>query len=98
MKQLPPFDFIFIDADKANIPAYFEWALRLSRAGSVIIVDNVVREGAVIDESSTDAAVQGVRRFNELAAANPDVQTTVLQTVGMKGYDGFAVSVVAPRQ
>ena len=91
---LGPFDLIFIDADKANIPSYFEWALRLSRAGSVIIVDNVVREGAVIDAASTDAAVQGVRRFNEIAASTARVQTTVLQTVGTKGYDGFAVSLV----
>jgi predicted O-methyltransferase YrrM len=89
-----PFDLIFIDADKANIPSYFEWALQLSRSGSVIVVDNVVREGAVIDESSTDAAVQGVRRFNTIAADSHGVRTTVLQTVGTKGYDGFAVSLV----
>ena len=91
---LGPFDLVFIDADKANIPAYFEWALRLSRPGTVIIVDNVVREGAVIDAASTDAAVLAVRRFNEMAASAPGVQTTVIQTVGTKGYDGFAVSLV----
>ena len=90
-----PFDLIFIDADKANIPAYFEWALRLSRPGSVIVVDNVVREGTVIDDSSDDAAVQGVRRFNEMAAAVNGLESTVIQTVGVKGYDGFAVSLVS---
>ena len=90
-----PFDLIFIDADKVNIPSYFEWALRLSRPGSVIVVDNVVREGAVIDETSTDAAVQGVRRFNEMAASMDRVHTTVIQTVGVKGHDGFALSYVA---
>lgn len=89
-----PFDLFFIDADKANIPAYFEWALRLSRPGSVIVVDNVVREGAVIDDSSEDPAVKGVRRFNEHAAAVPGLESTVIQTVGVKGYDGFAISLV----
>ena len=93
-----PFDVIFIDADKANIPAYFDWALQLSRPGSVIVVDNVVREGAVIDESSTDEAVMGVRRFNATAASLSGVQTTVLQTVGTKGYDGFAISLVLQTQ
>jgi predicted O-methyltransferase YrrM len=92
-----PFDLIFIDADKANIPSYFDWALQLSRPGSVIIVDNVVREGAVIDGSSTDEAVKGVRKFNSMAAELPGVQTTVLQTVGTKGYDGFAISLVLHR-
>lgn len=89
-----PFDFIFIDADKASIPAYFEWALRLSRPGSLIIVDNVVREGAVVDGKSEDASVRGVRKLNEMIAAEPRVIATVLQTVGIKGYDGFAVILV----
>lgn len=92
-----PFDLFFIDADKVNIPAYFEWALKLARPGSLIVVDNVVREGAVIDEASEDAAVQGVRRFNELAAASDGLESTVLQTVGVKGYDGFAISLVSQR-
>lgn len=89
-----PFDLIFIDADKPNIPAYFSWALKLSRVGSLIIVDNVVRDGAVIDASSADTSVQGVRRFNELLAAEPRVSATEIQTVGSKGYDGFAIAVV----
>jgi len=89
-----PFDLTFIDADKASIPAYFESALRMSRAGSLILVDNVVREGAVIDENSEDASVKGVRRLNEMIAADPRVTATVLQTVGIKGYDGLAIALV----
>ncbi len=89
-----PFDLVFIDADKPNIAEYFTWALRLTRPGSVIVVDNVVRNGAVIDAASDDVNVQGVRRFNELAAANRRVSTTAIQTVGSKGYDGFSLSVV----
>ena len=93
-ERTEPFDMTFIDADKASIPTYFEWALRMSRPGSVIIVDNVVREGAVVDAESTDAAVQGVRRLNEIMAADSRVMSTVLQTVGVKGYDGFAVALL----
>src|SRR3954468_8448097 len=89
-----PFDFIFIDADKVTYPEYFKWALKLSRVGTVIIADNIVRNGAVIDPASSDANVQAVRRFNELVAAEPRVTATVIQTVGSKGYDGFAVAVV----
>ena len=89
-----PFDLFFIDADKPNIPSYFKWALRLSRPGSVIVVDNVVREGAVIDAESADASVQGVRKLNELMASEPRVSATTIQTVGVKGYDGFAVALV----
>ena len=89
-----PFDFFFIDADKANIPEYFRWALELSRVGSVIVVDNVVRGGAVIDPASADPNVQGVRRFNDLVAAEPRVTATAIQTVGSKGYDGFAIVLV----
>lgn len=85
-----PFDFIFIDADKQNIPEYFTWALELSRPGTVIVVDNVIRRGAVVDANSGDSAVQGVRRFNELLAREKRVSATELQTVGSKGYDGFA--------
>jgi predicted O-methyltransferase YrrM len=86
-----PFDFIFIDADKVNYPEYFSWAVKLSRTGSLIIADNVVRKGAVIDEESSDANVQGVRRFHALVGADKRVSATVIQTVGSKGYDGFAI-------
>jgi predicted O-methyltransferase YrrM len=89
-----PFDLTFIDADKPNIPAYFKWALQLSRPGSLIVVDNVVRDGAVIDAASVDASVQGVRRLNELMASEPRVSATTIQTVGAKGYDGFALALV----
>jgi predicted O-methyltransferase YrrM len=89
-----PFDLIFIDADKQNIPHYFDWALQLARRGSLIVVDNVVRGGAVIDAGSSDTSVQGVRRFLEMLAAEPRVSATAIQTVGLKGYDGFAVARV----
>ncbi|MGH7717271.1 MAG: O-methyltransferase [Gemmatimonadaceae bacterium] len=89
-----PFDLTFIDADKPNTPEYFQWALRLSRRGSLIIADNVVRDGAVIDATSTDPSTQGMRRFLELLAAEPRVSATAIQTVGSKGYDGFAVALV----
>jgi predicted O-methyltransferase YrrM len=89
-----PFDLIFIDADKPGYPDYFPWALKLSRPGSMIIADNVVRNGAVIDADSSDPNVQGMRRFNELLAAEPRVSATVIQTVGSKGYDGFAIVLV----
>jgi predicted O-methyltransferase YrrM len=89
-----PFDLIFIDADKPSTPEYFAWALRLSRRGSLIVVDNVVRDGAVADAASEDAAVQGVRRFYERLAAEPRVSATAIQTVGSKGYDGFALALV----
>jgi predicted O-methyltransferase YrrM len=90
----PPFDLIFIDADKQSTAEYFDWALKLSRRGSLIIVDNVVRNGAVIEASSDDAAVQGVRRFHERLASEPRISATAIQTVGCKGYDGFAVALV----
>ena len=89
-----PFDLIFIDADKASNPDYFAWALKLSRRGSLIIADNVVRNGAVVDTASGDPSVQGVRRFNELLAEPPRVSATAIQTVGSKGYDGFAMALV----
>ena len=89
-----PFDFFFIDADKANIHNYFEWALKLSRPGSVIVVDNVVRNGAVVDADTQDANIQGVRRLIEMLAKDSRVSATALQTVGSKGYDGFLVAVV----
>ena len=89
-----PFDYIFIDADKERSPEYFDRALQLSRPGSVIIVDNVVRDGAVLDAASTDPNVRGVRRFNERLAAESRVSATTIQTVGAKGYDGFALALV----
>jgi predicted O-methyltransferase YrrM len=91
---LGPFDLVFIDADKPSTPEYFAWALRLTRQGSLIIVDNVVRKGAVVDEHSDDPSVQGVRRFYEMLAAEPRVSATAIQTVGSKGYDGFAMVLV----
>jgi predicted O-methyltransferase YrrM len=89
-----PFDFIFIDADKPSNPDYLAWALRLSRPGSVIVVDNVVRGGRVADASSRDPNVVGVRRLVDLLAAEPRLTSTAIQTVGLKGYDGFTLSVV----
>jgi predicted O-methyltransferase YrrM len=86
-----PFDLFFIDADKVNTPSYFTWALTLSRPGSLIIVDNVVRDGAVADASSTDQAVQGMRQFFERVRSEPRVEATAIQTVGVKGYDGLAL-------
>ena len=91
---LPPFDMVFIDADKENNAGYFQWALRLTRPGSLILVDNVVRDGAVADGSSADPLVQGVRRLNELLARQPRVCATTIQTVGAKGYDGFTLALV----
>jgi predicted O-methyltransferase YrrM len=90
-----PFDMFFIDADKKNIPEYFTWCLKLSHPGSVIVVDNVVRDGAVIDPQAQEAGVRGIRRFFEIAAAEPRVTGTALQTVGVKGHDGFAIFRVA---
>ena len=89
-----PFDLIFIDADKVSIPEYFTWALKLSRRGTVIVVDNVVRKGAVVDAANTDPSVQGVRRLNAILASEKRVSATTLQTVGSKGYDGFTLAVV----
>jgi predicted O-methyltransferase YrrM len=89
-----PFDFVFIDADKINNPVYLEWSLRLTRPGSVIVCDNVVRGGAVADAESDDPSVRGTRRFIELAAAEPRLDATAVQTVGTKGYDGFALALV----
>jgi predicted O-methyltransferase YrrM len=89
-----PFDFIFIDANKSGYPEYFEWSLKLARRGTVIVADNVVRHGAVIDGHSRDANVIGVRRFMELVSLEPRVSATAIQTVGSKGYDGFALAVV----
>jgi len=91
---LGPFDFIFIDADKGNYPGYLEWALKLSRPGTMIIGDNVVRDGDVINADNPDPSVQGVRRMNEIIAAEPRLTATAIQTVGSKGYDGFMIAIV----
>jgi predicted O-methyltransferase YrrM len=92
--RVEPFDFVFIDADKANIDAYFEASLALSRPGTAIVVDNVVRKGRVIDAETDDANVLGVRRLFERLANEPRVSSTAVQTVGGKGYDGFILSIV----
>lgn len=89
-----PFDLIFIDADKPNNPRYLQWALRFSRPGTVIIGDNVIRDGEVTNKHSTDPRVQGVRRFMDLLAEEPRVMATAIQTVGVKGYDGFVLGIV----
>ena len=89
-----PFDMFFIDANKSNMPEYFEWSLKLARKGSVIIADNVVREGAVLDANSKDADIQGIRRFLEMVGKEKRVSGTALQTVGTKNYDGFALVLV----
>jgi predicted O-methyltransferase YrrM len=89
-----PFDFIFFDANKEDYPEYFTWALRLSRKGTVIIADNVVRQGGILDPEHRDQRVQGVRRLYDLIAAEPRVTATAIQTVGTKGYDGFVLALV----
>lgn len=93
-----PFDLIFIDADKQNYPGYLEWSLKLSRVGTLIIGDNVVRGGAILDSDASSAedggAAAGVRRFYEMLAAEPRVSATAIQTVGAKGHDGFALGLV----
>ncbi len=89
-----PFDLVFIDADKSGYPEYFELALGLVRVGSVIVADNVVRDGEVADADSADEAVRGVRRFLERVGREPRVEATAIQTVGVKGHDGFAVAVI----
>jgi predicted O-methyltransferase YrrM len=89
-----PFDLIFIDADKPSLPDYFTWSLKLSRPGSLMVIDNVIRHGTVIDAASTAPDIQGARRMNELMAAEKRVTATAIQTVGSKGYDGFAIARV----
>jgi predicted O-methyltransferase YrrM len=91
------FDLVFIDADKRHTPDYFTWALELTHPGSLIIADNVIRDGTVIDAESDDPVVLGSRRLHELLAAEPRVSATTIQTVGMKGYDGFTLVLVTPR-
>jgi predicted O-methyltransferase YrrM len=94
LATVAPFDFVFIDADKPSNPSYLRWALRLTRPGSLIVADNVVRDGAVVDERSADPSVRGVREMLALMAAEPRLAATAIQTVGIKGYDGFAIALV----
>lgn len=89
-----PFDLIFIDADKESYPEYLDWAVKLSRPGTLIVADNVVRNGRVVDKNSADPDVKGVRKFNDALSLNPQVVAVELQTVGSKGYDGFAMALV----
>ena len=91
---LGPFDFIFLDADKRTYPEYLEWCIKLSRRGTMIVADNVVRGGAVVDAANRDADVQGVRRFLELLSTDPRLSATAIQTVGAKGHDGIALAVM----
>src|SRR3984957_334508 len=89
-----PFDLIFIDADKKRIPAYLEWSMKLAREGTLIVVDNVVREGELVNAASEDPDVQGVRAMFEMMAAEPRLSATAIQTVGSKKWAGFAMAVV----
>jgi predicted O-methyltransferase YrrM len=89
-----PFDLVFIDADKKSLPDYLDWSLKLSRPGSVIVADNVVRDGKVLDAGSPDPDIQGVRRMTEMMASHPRLSATAIPTVGARGYDGFAMAVV----
>jgi predicted O-methyltransferase YrrM len=93
-KRTAPFDMIFIDADKENIPAYIGWALKLAKRGTLIVIDNVVREGAILNVASKDPDIQGVRAMFELLAAEPRLSATAIQTVGRKKWDGLALAVV----
>jgi predicted O-methyltransferase YrrM len=93
-----PFDLIFIDADKPSNPIYLDWAIKLSRPGTLILCDNVIREGEVANPANTDPSVQGTRTMFEMLAAHPRLQATALQTVGSKGYDGFTMALVLPQQ
>lgn len=95
-EALPPFDLAFIDADKIHSAEYFSWAVRLSRPGAVIVVDNVVRDGRVLNDDPGDAGVSGARRLFDTVSGDVRVSSTVIQTVGAKGYDGFLLAVVAP--
>lgn len=88
------FDFIFIDADKPNNPAYLKWAIQLAHSGAIIVADNVVRDGAITDENSEDERVRGVQQFMELLKEEPRIEATAIQTVGVKGYDGFVLAIV----
>jgi predicted O-methyltransferase YrrM len=89
-----PFDVVFIDADKKSLPEYLDWSLKLSHPGTIIIADNVVRDGKVLDPESADPDIRGVRRMTEMMATNPRLSATAVPTVGARGYDGFAIAVV----
>jgi predicted O-methyltransferase YrrM len=93
-ERAAPFDMIFIDADKSGIPHYLEWSLKLSHRGTLIIVDNVIRDGALIDAKNEDANIKGARRLHEMLASEPRLSATTIQTVGSKGYDGFTLALV----
>ncbi len=93
-EDVGPFDLVFIDADKENNPAYFDWALKLSRPGTMIVADNVVRYGGLMDDASEEPSVKGMRSFMEMVANEPRVSATAIQTVSLKGHDGFALAVV----
>lgn len=89
-----PFDFVFIDADKIHTPDYFTWALDRTRTGGMIVADNVIRDGALVDPETDDPTIPAQRRFHEMIAADPRVTATTIQTVGGKGYDGFTLALV----
>jgi len=89
-----PFDLVFVDADKSASPDYLAWALKLTRTGSVLVFDNVIREGRVVDAGTSDPSIVGTRRLLDMLAAEPGVSATAIQTVGSKGYDGFAIALV----
>lgn len=93
-ESVQPFDIIFIDADKPNNPIYLDWSLKFSRSGTLIVIDNVIRDGRIADASSTDPSVTGTRIMFDMIAAHPRLDGTALQTVGSKGYDGFALALV----
>ncbi|HEX5763356.1 MAG TPA: O-methyltransferase [Solirubrobacterales bacterium] len=93
-EEIGPLDLTFIDADKANTPAYFEWALERTRPGGLIVADNVVRDGALADAQNTDPKIEAQRRLHEMIEADPRVEGTTIQTVGGKGYDGFMIALV----
>ncbi len=89
-----PFDLVFIDADKPGYPEYFKWSMKLSRPGTIIIADNVVRDGEVVNPNSEDERVRGIRAFNEVITKEKRFNATAIQTVGAKGYDGFIIGTV----
>jgi len=95
-EAIGPFDLVFIDADKVNTPNYFAWAIDRTRPGGLIIADNVVRKGTLADASDSDEATQAQRRLHEMLAEEPRVSATTIQTVGVKGYDGFLIALVEP--
>jgi predicted O-methyltransferase YrrM len=91
---IPSFDFIFIDADKQNNPVYLEYCLQMSRSGTVIVADNMVRDGKVVTESDRAPNIRGIRQYFQKLQADPRLDSTVIQTVGHKGWDGFAITIV----